>query len=309
LVFWNRSERRARLPVRLVGTVLTLVVALILVDAATGLVAPLVGPTALAVLETLGGCTAFVAAVWVAGRWLDHRPLAAFGLRLDSTWWWDLLVGLLLGAGLITAVFGLEWGFGFVRVDAVGSVDGGGSLAQALTVSTLGYLTVAVTEEVLFRGYLLTNLAEAARRLGPRSALVVGTVGSSVPFAAVHAGNPAATPASTAALGVLGVLFAVGYVYTGSLALPIGLHLTWNVFQGPVYGFPVSGWLVTGGSVLETTQYGPAWLTGGSFGPEAGAFGLGAMVVGAGCIVAVARWTGRKRLDTSLATEGATGER
>ena len=101
-------------------------------------------------------------------------------------------------------------------------------------------------------------------------------------------GAAPAQAALPAAGGVLGVLFSVAYVYTGELALPIGLHLTWNAVQGPVYGFPVSGWPITEGSILRTTQHGPTWLTGGTFGPEAGLLGLGAMAVGVPGIV----WAG-----------------
>jgi hypothetical protein len=302
-LLWNPTERRLRLPCRLVGTLLTLVVALILADAAMGLLDSVLGPRTYVVVETAAGIAAFVGTLWVAGRWIDRRRFGSFGLDIGPQWWLELFAGLVLGAMLISAVFGLELLLGFLTIDEVGYVAMAGSLPWALTVSTLGYLLVAVSEELLFRGYLLKNVAEAGSPwVGPRRALLVGTVVSSVAFAGVHAGNPAATPTSTVALGVLGVLFSVAYVYTGELALPVGLHLTWNVVQGPVYGFPVSGWPITEGSVLRTTQHGPTWLTGGAFGPEAGLLGLGAMATGAVCIIAGTRWLRRTGPATSLAT-------
>jgi hypothetical protein len=79
-----------------------------------------------------------------------------------------------------------------------------------------------------------------------------------------------------------------GYVLTGELAIPIGLHITWNFFQGAVYGFPVSGFGSFGATLLSTEQGGPTLWTGGTFGPEGGLLIPAVMLLG---MSLVALWT------------------
>jgi membrane protease YdiL (CAAX protease family) len=125
----------------------------------------------------------------------------------------------------------------------------------------LVYVAVAIQEETLFRGYYLQNLRDG---LGMGWALLI----SSAIFGVAHLSNPEASPA--AVLGILGagLFLALGWLRTRQLWLPIGLHLGWNFFQGPVFGFPVSG---TGSfRLIQQTVQGPIVLTGGPFGPEAG---------------------------------------
>ena len=85
-------------------------------------------------------------------------------------------------------------------------------------------------------------------------------------------------------------MFGLGFVLTGELALPIGLHLTWNLVQGNLYGFPVSGKMQYATTVIAVEQHGPELWTGGAFGPEAGLLGILATVAGMAAIVGWVKW-------------------
>jgi MYXO-CTERM domain-containing protein len=76
-----------------------------------------------------------------------------------------------------------------------------------------------------------------------------------------------------------GLLFAVAYLLTRNLWLPIALHFSWNYFQGPVFGFPVSGLRFPSLLALEISS-GALPFSGGSFGPEGGLTGTLATLLG-----------------------------
>jgi membrane protease YdiL (CAAX protease family) len=127
--------------------------------------------------------------------------------------------------------------------------------------------SVAVTEELLFRGVL-------HRILEQRAGSVIAIVVSSLFFGLTHLINGNATVWGTLAIAVEGgTMLAVAYTATRSLWLPIGLHFAWNFLQGGVFGTAVSGAESEPG-LLRTVLSGPDALTGGSFGPEAGLFAL-----------------------------------
>jgi membrane protease YdiL (CAAX protease family) len=303
---WNRKENRPRTPLRVIAGVIVLAVVTALFTIPPILVLSVFD---VALFATAGlGFTLFttglmgiasIAGVWLAGRYVDRRRFADFGLGIDREWWVDCGFGLALGGLLMTGIFLIQFAAGWIEVRAVFA---GEALLWVVVGSLLLFIIVGIYEELLLRGYLLTNLAEGSRGLlGITGAIVFAVLASSLAFGALHASNPNATLVSTLSISFAGVMLALGYVLTGELAIPIGLHITWNLFQGTVYGFPVSG-LDFGASVVDIEQDGPTVATGGSFGPEAGLLGFGAMV--AACLLTVGwvRWRyGGVGIDDSVA--------
>lgn len=298
-VFYNDDDRRLRAGWRLLLQALLMVVFVI---GAGAFLLPTVGGRlgeALASLVGIGG------SVWLAAAMLDGRRLADFGLHLSRRWWADLGFGLALGVVFQAAIFGVEWALGWVEVVDVFVVRRPEQpfLLAVLTPLTV-FVAVGVYEELLARGYWLRNVAEGLGGvLGPRGALLTAWVVSSALFGLAHAFNPNATLVSTINLVAAGLFLGLGTVLTGSLAISIGLHVTWNFAEGILFGFPVSGQTAFAtAQVLAIEQHGPDVWTGGAFGPEAGLLTLVGMALGSAATVAwVRRRHGTVRLRDELA--------
>ena len=267
----------------------------------------LAGSPALSVISAISILMGVLLSAWLAGRFLDRRPFADFGLHLNGGWWLDLFFGMALGALLMTSIFLVELGLGWTTVTgAFETIEPGMPFALGMLFPVAVFLCTGVSEEMLFRGYELRNAAEGLNHptLGPRAAILAAWGLSSIFFGLHHLGNPNATPLSTFNIVLAGLLLGLGYVLTGELAIPIGLHITWNFFQGNVYGLPVSGHQPLGATFLSVEQGGPSLWTGGAFGPEAGL--LEPVAVLAGCLL-IALWVRLRRGKTAIHTRLAEG--
>jgi uncharacterized protein len=243
------------------------------------------GSPALPLIGGVAGLAGVLLSVWLAGHFLDRRPFADFGFHLSGGWWLDLFFGMALGALLMTAVFLVQLALGWVTVTGTfESLVPGMPFWLAVLIPAAVFLCVGFYEELLSRGYQLRNAAEGFNLppVGPRNAVLLAWVLSSAFFGYLHATNPNATLVSTVNVALAGLMLGFGYVLTGELAIPIGLHVTWNFFQGAAFGFPVSGLRVGGATFLSLEQGGPALWTGGPFGPEGGLLGPTAMAAGIG---------------------------
>ncbi len=296
-LFWNERERRVRALFRIVlwnGLVYLLFVGGRYVGLPLSRSAMFAGGAVTMAAGSVCIAAIFTIAAIVAVKVLDRRPVRELGIVAVPGFWGDLSFGLGLGVLLMTMVFGIEVAAGWLRVrDWFWVAPPDTSFAKAMSGMAVVFVAVGFYEELTSRGYLLRALAQGlVGRLIPASwAIGLATLISSAAFGYGHVGNPNATWVSTFNIVLAGIVLALPYILTGRLAGSIGLHITWNFFQGCVYGLPVSG-LVAPVSIVHIEQLGPKAWTGGAFGPEAGL--LGVLAMGVGAMLIVGRERGRR---------------
>jgi membrane protease YdiL (CAAX protease family) len=189
---------------------------------------------------------------------LERRRLGEYGLPLCPLPIADVGRGSALGFLALTGLM--------IALRLAGAVHFGAAALPAGEIVLLAagwaitFLAVGLFEELLLRGYPLTTLA---RGIGFWAAAVV----LSAIFAAMHARNPGETPLGLAAVFGFGLFFALMRHRAGSLWPAIGFHAAWDWGESFFYGVANSGTVVQG-QLLQPAWQGPAWLTGGSAGPE-----------------------------------------
>jgi hypothetical protein len=148
------------------------------------------------------------------------------------------------------------------------------AIIKSMIGSGVLLVIAAFAEEAMFRGYPLQTLARA--RLA-----WLGVVLTLALFGVAHLTNPNTVPGFTFInTAIAGLWFAVAYLRTRSLWLPLGLHWSWNWALGWFFGLPVSGLNVASHPLLKASDTGPFWLTGGSYGIEGGLDGTIALALG-----------------------------
>jgi CAAX protease family protein len=190
--------------------------------------------------------------LWIFRRFVDRKSIVSLGF----TWGGyrrDFLAGAIWGVGLISA--------GFVVLFFLGNITISGYSFDP--VSLLGYLAlfiiVSLSEEIMIRGYVLTNLMDSMNKY-------VALVVSAILFFLMHGANPNMGVLPAVNLFLAGIVLGIYFIYQRNLWFSVGMHLTWNFFQGPVFGFAVSGQETMG--IISQDVSGSGMLTGGSFGFE-----------------------------------------
>jgi hypothetical protein len=306
-IFWNPKEKRLRffwrlilqsliwfLPFSILGSLSIIAVRIFASPSDTWLNA----------ISSFWMAVSMVFSVWISGKYLDLRIIQDYGFHFTSGWYHDFGFGLALGALLMVVIFAVELSAGWIHITGYFSYSQADySFAAGILGVLILYLFVGINEELWIRGYLLHNLAEAlkSRFLSNKAALLAAYLISSVIFGFLHTFNPNATPLTSISIAAAGLFLGLGFILTGDLAIPIGIHITWNLFEGNVFGFPVSG-VSPSTTFIQINQSGPVAWTGGAFGPEAGLVGLAAIVLGCLLILVWIRVSGRKiRLQDQLA--------
>jgi uncharacterized protein len=160
--------------------------------------------------------------------------------------------GFLLGLAIMTVFAVLLASLGKISFDF-------NKLSFHLLFSFVLYFFVALAEELLVRGYILNNLKE---KFNPPLALI----SSSLFFGLLHIGNDHFTWIGLANISLSGFLMGLVALRSQNISSAIGLHWSWNFFQGPVFGFAVSGHQETG--IFTPNSLSSHIITGGLFGAE-----------------------------------------
>ncbi len=198
-------------------------------------------------------------AVYIARRWLDKKSFVSLGFANARNAWKDVLFGFFLSGAMAATVFAVMWQFDLISDVQLNVPDA--AAVRTLTILLLVTVLIAYWEELFFRGYLFQNMVAG---MGRNPAVIV----SCLLYGVAHAANPNAGIVSTLIIVLFGYLRLYGYLATGLLWLSIGMHIGWNFFQGPVFGYAASGHTDIA-SLLTHEPSSAGWLSGGQFGPEA----------------------------------------
>lgn len=210
--------------------------------------------------------------VFLARRFLDRRSFVSLGLNLRWSVITDFLAGTVITFVMMGMLFGTMLLLGWIEfLGFAWQSDPPFTVIVNITLVVFMFLLVGWSEELLSRGYHLQTIASGLDRFW-------GVTLSSAIFGLMHIMNPNATLISAGGIFFAGLFFALGYLRTGQLWLPIGMHFGWNLFEGSVFGFPVSGLEVY--KLIHIRVIGPDIWTGGKFGPEAGILIIPVLIVG-----------------------------
>jgi membrane protease YdiL (CAAX protease family) len=207
----------------------------------------------------MGGFAALVLLVsWIMAK-IEGRSLAAYGLpwrRAFCRQYWQ---------GAAVAVISLPILLLTLRVAGVFSFGTpmlhGSDILKYGAAWIFAMFSAALLEDFFYRGYLLFTLATGI-------GFWPAAIATSLWMGGMHYLNPGGHG--------LGPIVATEYCLvtclvirrTDDLWMPLGIHSVWDWSAAFLYGVPSSGF-AGHPRFLNANLHGPAWLTGGTFGPEA----------------------------------------
>lgn len=212
----------------------------------------------------IGLQAAIIALASLICQLLRRKPLAELLGELNVRWLKDLSLGGMAGSALML--------FPALTMRLLGWVHWQWNPTGLSTLASVALLFagVAVTEELLFRGFVFQRLIDGLGQWPTQ--LILASF-----FLLTHLDNPGMTGDVKVLAGMniflASLVFGLAFIRTKSLAMPLGLHFMANLMQGGVLGFGVSGTDQSG--LLKPIFAGvPEWLTGRQFGLEASVPGL-----------------------------------
>ncbi|HWZ84162.1 MAG TPA: type II CAAX endopeptidase family protein [Terriglobales bacterium] len=189
---------------------------------------------------------------------IENRPFGAFGLPIKNAFRRNFWVGTIWGLGSLSVLMLALRATGAFEFDAL-SIHGR-AIAKYGLYYAIFFLMVGLFEEFLARGYSQWVLTQGMN-FWPAAVLL------SAGFGALHGSNAGESKVGLVAVAFLGFFFCLTLRRTGDLWWAVGFHASWDWGESFFFSVPDSGAMMPG-HLLNSSFHGPAWLTGGSVGPE-----------------------------------------
>jgi uncharacterized protein len=193
---------------------------------------------------------------------IEHRKWEEYGLparfAFGKNFWLGIFIGFAAISASLLAIFALH---GF---HVTGIALHGETMIIAILAWSAAFVVVGLGEEFAFRGYLQFTLT-TGMGFWPAAFLL------SILFGLAHAANAGESKFGLFSVVCFGVLFCLFVRRTGNLWWAVGFHAGWDWGQTFFYGVTDSGFKPYH-NLFNSSFSGPAWLTGGSVGPEASIF-------------------------------------
>lgn len=228
------------------------------------------GPITPSVLGTQEGLAALcsIVAALIMSR-LEQRRFGDYGMPVTQAFGKNFWLGMVWGITAISALMLVIRAFGGYSLGMV-DLSPSAVVRYALEWAAV-FILVGIFEEFFFRGYLQFTLSSGVG-FWPAALLL------SLAFGAVHLRNPGEGPVGALSVFVIGMFFCFTLRRTGTLWFAIGMHAAYDFGETYLYSVPDSG-IVMPGHLLASSFHGPAWLTGGTVGPEGSVFDFVIMAI------------------------------
>ena len=209
-----------------------------------------------------------VLATWLMAR-IEHRPVADYGLPWRAMFrvqfWQGTLLGF-AGGTLLVVLMHLSGVF------ALGPMALHGLDIEKWGIAwVLVFILVGLLEEYQFRGYALFALSKG---IGFWPAAIL----SAAFFGYAHHDNTGEALIGLFNAGAFGLLQCYILRQSGNLWMPVGVHAAFDWSETYFYGVADSGQKAPG-HLFESISPGPAWLSGGTVGPEGSVLATALIVI------------------------------
>lgn len=198
--------------------------------------------------------------LWV--KYNEKRKIKETGWFIKKSFLKKYLKGFLAGIfvmSLIVSGMVISGKLGSLRTTELQNLP---AVLLPVIIILTGWIVQGAAEEILFRGWFLQITAA-------RYGLILSVLVSSLLFALLHAGNNGADWLAIVNLFIFGLTASFIVINEGSVWGACGWHAAWNWSMGNIFGLNISGIPPETGSLLQVNFIGPAYFTGGDFGPEA----------------------------------------